>query len=366
MSRSTFPVPAEIDPTGSTDVTAVVNAFIRSVPDGGHSGSGLAPSVIRFKDRGRYRLDGSVVVEGRHGLAFEGEATLDGSRNRNGQARHFWIRHSRDISVRGLTVLGANPNAGTGNAAFVQPMQWQHAFAVWGSEGILLEEVQGYDVYGDFVDVQPMRVTRVPVPCRDVTIRGCRFERNGRQGIAVGGAEHVLIERNHIGGVRHSLLDLEPQWPTLAISDIRFVENTMGDVRHLWLANGGLCNPGVSEIWITDNVAMEGASMGGLEVRAPLGCTRRGPFHIERNVLRCRQGSAAALKFTRAHDVHVRDNQLTFAGDRRLRVFADLYDSALARVDGNRITRADRRNTVKVLRADPYSSDWSESGNSVS
>ena len=63
-SSSSTVAPSTIDSTGATDVTAELVAFIASVPDG---------STISFPAGARYRIEKSLIIEGRHDLTFEGQ-----------------------------------------------------------------------------------------------------------------------------------------------------------------------------------------------------------------------------------------------------------------------------------------------------
>lgn len=135
--------PSAIDSTGATDVTASLLAFIEGVPDG---------STISFPAGARYRIEESLIIEGRRDLTFEGNgaeffATTEADRNR----RHWWIRNSDGITIRDVVVRGANPHAGTGDAAYRADREAQHGFDFGGTKNALFEGVTVTDVYGDFV-----------------------------------------------------------------------------------------------------------------------------------------------------------------------------------------------------------------------
>src|SRR3954465_3413297 len=59
-------VPAAIDPTGSRDVTKALQAYLELAPDS---------ATIRFPDSARYRVEGTLVLQGRHSLTLEGNGT---------------------------------------------------------------------------------------------------------------------------------------------------------------------------------------------------------------------------------------------------------------------------------------------------
>lgn len=243
--------------------------------------------------------------------------------------------------------------------------EWQAAYSVTGSANVLLDKVQGYDLYGDFVEISPMWVKRDPITSRNVTVQNSHFERGGRQGVSVIGGESILIQNNYIGGVPHDILDLEPSFPTLPIRDVRFIGNRTGPVWLVWFANHGLCNTGVSNITIADNVMEVRASNDYpvVWVKPPVGCAKRGPFTIERNTLRVRQ-PIAAFDLAQTHHVLIRANRVLFefAGPGgRTRLLADMKKTTRARVLSNLVS-ADPRDKVSFARGD-RESDYVSSGN---
>src|SRR4029453_9571110 len=59
----TYRVGPDIDPTGTRDVTDALLAFFRRVPDG---------SRVLFPVRSRYRIEGTVELDGRSRLLVDG------------------------------------------------------------------------------------------------------------------------------------------------------------------------------------------------------------------------------------------------------------------------------------------------------
>jgi hypothetical protein len=348
-------VPPGIPSNCSRDVTAALSNWIQSVPDN---------TTLMFPMDGCYRIDGTLKIENRSGLTFAGNGTTLSGKYHFGKAGnhpHIGVYGSRNISFRSITVKGSNPHAGLHENAYQPLRQWEAAWEINGSDGVLLESVQAYDLFGDFVTIEAEWVRGKPVNSRNIIIRNSHFERNGRMGIAVTSAQNVTISNNYIGKVRHALLDLEPETPTLPIDNVRFTENRTGGVWLLWIANGGYCNASVSNIYVADNVMEADAGMPLFHTIPPSGCPRRGPFTIERNTLIARSSPYAAFDFTRVQDVIVRDNEVRFLYDHRTRVFVKLADSTRTSVLNNRIS-ADPRSQLVFVTADP-GSDYSESGN---
>jgi hypothetical protein len=136
----------------------------------------------------------------------------------------------------------------------------------------------------------------------------------------------------------------------------------------VWLvliANHGLCNAGVSNITIADNVMQARASNDYVAVwiKPPDGCARRGPFTIVRNTFLVRQ-PPAAFDLSRTHDVLIQGNRVRFEfagpGD-RTRLMSDLKVSTRVSLLSNMVTAAPNDKVVFV-KADRQS-DYVSSGN---
>jgi hypothetical protein len=227
---------------------------------------------------------------------------------------------------------------------------------------VLLDHVKAFDVYGDFVDIEPDFKGRVPTTSRNVIVQDSHFERNGRMGIAVTGGEDVTIRNNYIGQVRHALLDLEPEWKDLSITNVRFTGNRTGAVWLLWIANAGICNAGVSNVRVDNNVMKQSAGMPLLSVKTPDGCARRGPFTVEGNKLIARSSPRAAFDFGKARNATVKKNKLHFVADSRTRVFVNLIKSTRVSVVSNTITSDPKNKKIVIVKAD-RESDYQQSNN---
>jgi hypothetical protein len=360
---SVYEAPPSIDPDGSRDVAGELTDWLNSLPDG----TPETWTMARLQPAARYRIDSSFLIEKKSYLSLDGYgASLDARKTADGQARHVWAKQSHHLKLANLRVRGANPKAGARAEAFVQSMQWQHPFGFWGCSNVTLQRLQAYDVYGDFVSIDPMLVDGKPVSCENYVIRYCHFERNGRMGIGITGGSNFLIEHNYIGQVRHALLDMEPEWATLPMSNVTFRRNVTGETWLPWVACGGLCNTDVSNIRITENVMQSGTTAGVplVHIAAPSGCAKRGPIYIERNTLFCRSSPRAAVEFQGVRRAYVRDNRLVFGADARGRVFTNVLNSETIRVERNSIDHQ-LGQIVTVLQTDASSVDCIEVGNAV-
>lgn len=219
-------VPTSIEKDCSVDVTVKLLTWIGSAPDG---------ATLSFPSDGCYRIDGMLRIDGRANLRFEGNGATFRAFTAGGRTRHqWWFLGSRNITLRDMVIRGANPRAGSNESCYDPDHEFQHGVALWGVQGALLENLQIYDVYGDFVY---LGTTGTP-PNRDVTVRGGRFERSGRQGFGIVHADGIVLDRNYLNGVCMSVFDLEPH-PETFLRGITITNNTVGEHRHLFLPNSG-------------------------------------------------------------------------------------------------------------------------------
>jgi hypothetical protein len=342
-------IPSSVSTDCSRDVTREINDWIGSVPD---------HSTLVFARGACYRIDGSIRVEDRFGLTFEGNgATFAAGTDGDYARRHFWFFGGGDLVIRNLTVRGANPNGGAREDAVNLDREAQHAFALQGVQGALLERVQAYDTYGGFVylssDIRPGGGAW----SRDVTVRHSRFERNGWQGIAVSAAENVLIQDNYVGGVGMVTFDLEPDVNDWGARNVRIVGNTTGPGLLGWLANAGH-GSNVSNIHVADNVMIGPTGVPIINVITPAGEHREG-YVIENNRFIVNgNGWRSGMEFTGVTDLVIRNNQVTHPAWAHISAVG-LIGSREVQVRENAFTGAGR-----VVEADA-SSEYVEAGNTT-
>ncbi|MGZ6966894.1 MAG: right-handed parallel beta-helix repeat-containing protein [Acidimicrobiia bacterium] len=311
-AKATFPatavaVPPGIDRSGATDVTGALNAFL----------AGLAPgTTAQFPKGARYRVEGTLLLVNRRDVTIEGNgatffAATDGSGlpPPRGVNRRYWprlrqqwrIRGGSGITVRDITVKGANPHGGATAAAYVPSLEGQAGIAIQRTSGVTIESVHVSDTYGDAVYVVG--------GATNVTNRNSSLERIGRQGVAIVNASKVVVDRNEIRDVARSVFDLEPLGRALA-GDVHLSNNTIGDYRNFLLAAAG-GGPGVNDIWLEGN-HIDGGH--GLSVFAGIERQRRTGYHIVGNtgshaVLPASgTGRSGLLQLTNLDQVEIRGN----------------------------------------------------------
>jgi hypothetical protein len=342
-----YPVPRSIASDCSADVTAALTKWIASVPNN---------STLRLGDQACYRVDGSLTIATRETLLVDGsgatiKATTKGSRVRV----HIGIADSENIIVRNLTVRGANPRAGATPAAYDPELEAQHGFSLGGVRHVLLDKVQAYDVYGDFVYVSSTgRGPSRDQPSDNVAVVRSRFARSGRQGIAVTNGRNVTIADNEISDAARSLFDLEPNVERNTVRSVRIERNTTGAAVNFWIAAKGAGNQ-MGDIVVRGNTMR--APTGGLVfVFGGEQQGARGPFTFDGNKLRITgavtdEGAVGAFFFTHTDTIEIRNNQIDLPPRRDMPV-VELRSCRHVVVEGNPV-----ENEGRLVIADGASAD---------
>ncbi len=238
------------------DVTEALTSWLDGVPD---------DAIAVLAEAACYRIDGTLRIDDHRGLTIKGRgATLRAFTPGDDDRRHHVVvNRGGGITIRNLTVIGANPNAGMSDEAW-DPSHIEHGFKLNGVDGALLSNVRVYDVYGDFVYVGGAD----NVPSSNVQILNSTFDRNGRQGIAVVFADHVLIQGNTVANVRQATIDIEPLADRWAVQDVQVIGNTLGPWRPGFTMLSAASQGWVSDVYFADN-SLIGTMRAIVEARDP-------------------------------------------------------------------------------------------------
>jgi hypothetical protein len=320
-------VPASITSNCSRDVTAELNRWIASVGDG---------SVLQFTPNACYRIDGTLRIENRNNLTFEGNgatfrAYTDGRELPPSAARtrsQLVFAGGSNLTVRNVIVRGANPNAGMGDAAYVAELEAQHGFVIGGTVGIVLDHVQVYDVYGDFV--------YVGAPSRNVLVENSVFRRNGRQGWTVAGGDGVTFDHNTISDTRRATIDMEPVSTSSAQRNVTFSNNTIGDGRLFLVSNHGAAAQTVNFAFLYNRLVTKPMT---IHVEGDPGV--RSHYRVIGNVsdTAASQEGGGVIYFDGTSDVEIRDNVVPVQPNRGISGVG-LANTTNVEVSGNRFPDA--------------------------
>ena len=258
-----YKVPASIRHDCSKDVTAELNAFLATVPQG----TATNPSIVEFKKDKCYRVDGAIGAPQnkdeagykRSYLTFEGNgSTVDGSVFAD-PVKHDGIAltDSDHITISDFTIKGAHPNPcaletpyGPCRGGYVPAYEHQHGIGLFGVDHVAIHNVTIENVYGDGVTVSEGYTPE----STNVTIQNSTIDGTGRHGVGITTAEGVVIRNVVFDRISYLVFDLEAEIPTTTVSGITIDNNTIK--RHFYgfvSAATGVCVPRRNYV-ITNNV----------------------------------------------------------------------------------------------------------------
>jgi hypothetical protein len=337
-NAGTFKVPTTIDNKGVTDVAAKLTAYIASVPDG---------STITFPAGSRYRIESIVIVTNRKNLTIDGAgaeffALTDGSsvppvgpndvklhwpRHR----AHFLIVGGSGVTLRWLTIKGANPHPGPDGAAWPVLYEGQHGVDFYGTANATLENCVISDTYGDFVYIGHKAT--------NTHVRGCMMARSGRQGISATNASGVFIDHNYVSEARCTTIDLETDDVSWHVTNVWVVSNTFGRSRLVPIAAAAVGE--VSSVVIANNKFVN--QPFAIQATSPLSLwPRRHDWYVIGNTGSAKFGSPnAPMWITNTDHVVIKGNsQLLASGRTPTQLQYNTSGSTQLEISGNNFTYA--------------------------
>lgn len=297
-------VPDSVDASGTHDVTALLQRELDQLPNGG---------TLRLRAGGRYRVDGTLLIAHRSRLTLDGAgAQMFAGTRGAGDRSQVRIVGGTGITLRDLTITGANEHAGLGDAAYVVPMVGQHGIRIEGASGVELARVTVERVFGDFVYVGPDGSRWSD----GIWIHDSHFDRSGRQGISVTAGRNVVIERNEIAYAHRAIVDLEPNGADWGAEGVHILHNTVGPSRLLFVAAAG--RGPVDHVVIADNTLL--GHVLSIQVVASAGDRREG-FYVVDNHSNS-DARRAPMRFTGVDGIVVTGNvqPITREGEPAVRV----------------------------------------------
>ncbi|MDP8978529.1 MAG: hypothetical protein M3N17_08130 [Actinomycetota bacterium] len=215
-------------PATAGDATDGINEVIAAAPDG----TMHRPTVVRFARNGRYRVDGTIRVEGKRHLLVDGNGstffTYDRVTARS--RKHWYVIRSRDVRIRGMTVRGPYANAGARGKLHPSRVH-QAGFHVRDVERLRLRDVAVSHVYGDGVFLGAAQPNASPANwVRNARITDFDLRHIGRQGVAIVSARNVLVARGFVSDTNRNAFSLEPVRPGHGYKNIVIRNNTVGSV----------------------------------------------------------------------------------------------------------------------------------------
>jgi hypothetical protein len=219
----TVTVPATIDPTGATDVTAALIAWIVAQPNGSRlvfpSGAKyrLQSQGIQFANKSDLWLDGAGCT-----LETIWMSPRDGPYTDNlqiGKAYNgAYSGGCNRIKVSGFHFLQHNPTPGRFSGA----TEGSNAVLVTGSSNVEIVDCTMAGIGGDMLYMAGGLST-------DVWMHRCHSTDNGRQSLSVCGTTNwITFRHNRCDAWGYYCIDIEPTQADYTVANIYFQHNTLG------------------------------------------------------------------------------------------------------------------------------------------
>jgi len=213
-TQAGIPVPASIDSTGTTNVTAALATFLSTVPDG---------STVLFEAGGTYQAH--IQLVSRNGLVLEGNgATI---KNYGWTYDALNLKMCDDIVVHNLILVGDNADAGTPNAYHSGGQEYSAGIWISGSSNVEISDVRISRTWGDSIYIGSW--PNYADWSDTISIHDSVLELNGRNAVVVDAGRNVTVERNTINASAMHVLDIEPFSSTAeGATNVMLRNNTIG------------------------------------------------------------------------------------------------------------------------------------------
>lgn len=239
-------IPASVPANCSADVTAQFQSYLGTVADG---------DTIQFPAGACYRLEGTLQLTDRHDLTFVGLGSGATLRQITLPPATPKIEHTMIgiLGGSGLTFANLTLQSTNNAAGFNVNREWYAGFEIEGTSGVLIDNVHGEDLWGDFVQVGADTRPAADVMGTGVTVRNSSAAHVGRHAFSCGGCDDVTFDRNTISDVGYHAFDLEVETSWWHANNVRFTNNTITGYLHLGVvANAGVGSY-VTNVTITGN-----------------------------------------------------------------------------------------------------------------
>jgi len=302
VTTGTYTVPGSIDHTGATDVTAALNAFIATVPDG---------SIIDFAEEDAiYKISAYLTIQQRSNLILEGNGwtTLNNVANANvggSQLKSFFFNYwpasngAHHITIRNFIATAASPAPGTFQAG--EFASFAHFMA---GEFLEVTGIVGSGFFGDFVTINE--------DSHYVWVHDNTIANVGRNNVSVVCGNQILVEDNAFGTAGYTTFDIEPEAGSVAnCTNITFRRNTCGTWTNSFVSADGVASGKiVSGVVIADNT-VTGDSL--LTVMGIYGSARLSNLSFTGNITNT-SAAGPVLRFQNVDGVLVSDNTQALSG----------------------------------------------------
>lgn len=245
VTTATFTVSGSIDRTGATDVTAALNNWVASIPNG---------STIIFPAGATYRMSQGLQIAQRNNLILVGTGCTLLLTTGAGQTQiqsniiigHAylggWSLGCHDIQIDGFTLVGNSTTPGV----FVGAGEQQANLEIGDGTRIEIKNCVGRNSSGDFVFFEDVD---------QGWVHDCHAIDNGRNGVStIDRVSNITVENCAFDKSGYVVFDCEPNNPTYNTT-ITFQNNTWGTWGNCFFAlDGSQTGATFSDIVVLNNI----------------------------------------------------------------------------------------------------------------
>jgi hypothetical protein len=228
-----------------------ITAAIGSCPSG---------STVTFPLNATYHITDKIVVAGRSDLVIDGNGStfIKTSPSEDGAGRPNWhLLENTGLTLRNMVIRGSF--VPSGNRQIIPGNQFEHGVNVAGGSGITIQDVEIYNVFGDFVTAQTSGDASAPV-ARNVRVERFVGEHAARQGVSAIGVIGFWLTDSQLTDSWQTGIDMEIDAPGQKLRDIHILRNTITGTNFSPITVPMKGNPGdVGDIEIRGNIVTKPA-----------------------------------------------------------------------------------------------------------
>jgi hypothetical protein len=251
-AATVYNIPTTIAADCSRDVTAELNSWIRSVPNGTSS----LPNVLMFGAEKCYRVDGKLIQQNTYvvGDRYYQNITLDGNGSKLDGSKYVLpttkINHDMiafidpvNLTIQNFTLVGQHTNPCNLDAAgncrdggAVASYEWYTGIAIGGGQNVTLRNNKIFNMYGDGIMLHGGHVAGnrdangvllwANAPPKNVLIENNIIDGTGRHGIGLVAGDGVIVKANTFDRNSYHVVDMEYEGAQ-PIRNITFDGNTI-------------------------------------------------------------------------------------------------------------------------------------------
>jgi hypothetical protein len=222
-----------------------MNAWLATFPDG---------ATVDLAG-GCYLSNGTVDLVRRNDITIEGSgatirAGVDAPAYTN--RAQLGVNLGSNITIRNLTLRGTHTVAQYDSAH-----EWDHNLRIFGTDGVLVDNVSFRNAWGDAVTVSPGgswdATGAGAVMARNVTVQASSVDTTGRMGFACTGCKNLLIRDNVITNIGYHVVDVEVEGETWS-GDVTLLRNNYSATHLALLASSSGVGKDRGPFVVRDNV----------------------------------------------------------------------------------------------------------------